>query len=131
MPRFFFRLLNAFTSFLSIIIAYCSQYVKSFFKKVQKIIPGEEAGDLLYSEEPEGRHAEDASKDGYLIIGNKPRSDFDTAYRVPLHYSYLYYYSTLRDGMQGQKIERKARFYGLVWNINKPTIDELSSEGIT
>lgn len=46
-------------------------------------------------------------------------------------YSYLYYYSTLRDGMQGQKIERKARFYGLVWNINKPTIDELSSEGIT
>lgn len=33
--------------------------------------------------------------------------------------------------MQGQKIERKARFYGLVWNINKPTIDELSSEGIT
>ena len=29
------------------------------------------------------------------------------------------------------KIERKARFYGLVWNINKPTIDELSSEGIT
>lgn len=34
-------------------------------------------------------------------------------------------------GMQGQKIERKARFYGLVWNINKPTIDELSSEGIT
>lgn len=27
--------------------------------------------------------------------------------------------------------ERKARFYGLVWNINKPTIDELSSEGIT
>lgn len=31
--------------------------------------------------------------------------------------------------MQGQKIERKARFYGLVWNINKPTIDELSSEG--
>lgn len=45
-------------------------------------------------------------------------------------YSYLYY-STLRDGMQGQKIERKARFYGLVWNINKPTIDELSSEGIT
>ena len=46
-------------------------------------------------------------------------------------YSYLYHYSTLRDGMQGQKIERKARFYGLVWNINKPTIDELSSEGIT
>lgn len=46
-------------------------------------------------------------------------------------YSYLYYYSTLRDGMQGQKIERKVRFYGLVWNINKPTIDELSSEGIT
>ena len=46
-------------------------------------------------------------------------------------YSYLYYYSTHRDGMQGQKIERKARFYGLVWNINKPTIDELSSEGIT
>ena len=46
-------------------------------------------------------------------------------------YSYLYYYSTLRDGMQGQKIERKARFYGLVWNINKPTIGELSSEGIT
>ena len=44
---------------------------------------------------------------------------------------YNYYYSTLRDGMQGQKIERKARFYGLVWNINKPTIDELSSEGIT
>lgn len=33
--------------------------------------------------------------------------------------------------MQGQKIERKARFYGLVWNINKLTIDELSSEGIT
>ena len=33
--------------------------------------------------------------------------------------------------MQEQKIERKARFYGLVWNINKPTIDELSSEGIT
>ena len=33
--------------------------------------------------------------------------------------------------MQGQKIERKARFYGLVWNINKPTIDELSSEGTT
>lgn len=33
--------------------------------------------------------------------------------------------------LQGQKIERKARFYGLVWNINKPTIDELSSEGIT
>lgn len=32
--------------------------------------------------------------------------------------------------MQGQKIERKARFYGLVWNINKPTIDE-PSEGIT
>lgn len=27
-------------------------------------------------------------------------------------YSYLYYYSTLRDGMQGQKIERQARFYG-------------------
>lgn len=27
--------------------------------------------------------------------------------------------------------KRKARFYGLVWNINKPTIDELSSEGIT
>lgn len=40
-------------------------------------------------------------------------------------------YSTLRGGMQGQKIERKARFYGLVWNINKPTIDELSSEGVT
>lgn len=40
-------------------------------------------------------------------------------------------YSTLRDGMQGQKIERKARFYGLVWNINKPTIGELSSEGVT
>lgn len=36
--------------------------------------------------------------------------------------------------MQGQKIERierKARFYGLVWNINKPTIGELSSEGVT
>lgn len=46
-------------------------------------------------------------------------------------YSYLYYYSTLRGSTQGQKIERKARFYGLVWNINKPTIDELSSEGIT
>ena len=28
---------------------------------------------------------EDASKDGYLIIWYKPRSDFDTAYRVPLH----------------------------------------------
>lgn len=27
--------------------------------------------------------------------------------------------------------ERKARFYGLVWNINKPTIGELSSEGVT
>lgn len=27
--------------------------------------------------------------------------------------------------------KREARFYGLVWNINKPTIDELSSEGIT
>lgn len=80
LPRFFFRLLNAFTSFLSIIIAYCSQYVKSFFTKVQKIIPGEEAGDLLYSEEPEGGYAEDAGKDGYLVIGNKPRSDFDTAY---------------------------------------------------
>lgn len=26
--------------------------------------------------------------------------------------------------MQGQKIERKARFYGLVWNINKPTIPQ-------
>ena len=62
MPRFFFRLLNAFTSFLSIIIAYCSQYVKSFFKKVQKIIPGEEAGDLLYSEEPEGRHADERER---------------------------------------------------------------------
>lgn len=33
--------------------------------------------------------------------------------------------------MQGQKIERKARFYGLVWNINKPTIGELSSEDVT
>ena len=33
--------------------------------------------------------------------------------------------------MQGRKIKRNARFYGLVWNINKPTIDELSSEGIT
>lgn len=33
--------------------------------------------------------------------------------------------------MQGQKIERKERFYGLVWNINKPTIGEHSSEGIT
>jgi hypothetical protein len=33
--------------------------------------------------------------------------------------------------MQGQKIERKARFYGLVWNINKPTIGEFSSEGVT
>ena len=33
--------------------------------------------------------------------------------------------------MQGQKIERKARFYGLVWNINTPTIGELSSEGVT
>lgn len=32
---------------------------------------------------------------------------------------------------KGQKIERKARFYGLVWNINKPTIGELSSEGVT
>lgn len=32
---------------------------------------------------------------------------------------------------KGKKIERKARFYGLVWNINKPTIDELPSEGIT
>lgn len=32
---------------------------------------------------------------------------------------------------KGKKIERKARFYGLVWNINKPTIGELSSEGIT
>ena len=62
LPRFFFRLLNAFTSFLSIIIAYCSQYVKSFFKKVQKIIPGEEAGDLLYSEEPEGRHADERER---------------------------------------------------------------------
>lgn len=80
MPRFFFRLLNAFTSFLSIIIAYCSQYVKSFFKKVQKIIPGEEAGDLLYSEEPKGGHAEDAGKDGYLVIGNKPRPNFNTTY---------------------------------------------------
>lgn len=29
--------------------------------------------------------------------------------------------------MQGQKIERKARFYGLVWNINKPTIPAPSS----
>lgn len=40
-------------------------------EKVQKIIPGEEAGDLLYSEEPKGRHAEDAGKDGYLVIGTK------------------------------------------------------------
>ena len=87
MPRFFLvlRLLNVFTSFLSIIISYCSQYVKRFFKKVQKIIPGEGAGDLLYSEEPKGRHAEDAGKDGYLIIRNKPRPDLDTDYRVPLH----------------------------------------------
>lgn len=30
MPRFFFRLLNAFTSFLSIIISYCLQYVKRY-----------------------------------------------------------------------------------------------------
>lgn len=29
--------------------------------------------------------------------------------------------------MQGQKIERKARFYGLVWNINKPTIKSFSA----
>ena len=58
---------------------------------------------------------------GTVCKGKKKTSD----------YSYLYYYSTLRDGMQGQKIERKARFYGLVWNINKPTIDELSSEVIT
>lgn len=55
----------------------------------------------------------------------------DSSRKKTSDYSYLYYYSTLRDGMQGQKIERKARFYGLVWNINKPTIDELSSEGIT
>lgn len=51
--------------------------------------------------------------------------------RAITHTFIIYYYSTLRDGMQGQKIERQARFYGLVWNINKPTIDELSSEGIT
>ena len=30
-----------------------------------------------------------------------------------------------------QNVGGDSRFYGLVWNINKPTIDELSSEGIT
>lgn len=29
------------------------------------------------------------------------------------------------------KNRAQSAFYGLVWNINKPTIDELSSEGIT
>ena len=45
-------------------------------------------------------------------------------------YSYLYHYNTLRGGMQEQKIERTARFFGLVWNINKPTIETLSAEGV-
>ena len=44
--------------------------------------------------------------------------------------SYLYHYNTLRGGMQEQKIERTARFFGLVWNINKPTIEMLSAEGV-
>ena len=70
----------------SILLAVCQE----LFKKSAKIIPGEEAGDLLYSEEPKGGHVEDAGKDGYLVIGNKPRPDFDTAYRVPLHCYALY-----------------------------------------
>ena len=55
------------------------------FQKKCKNNPRHGAGDLLYSEEPKGGHAEDASKDGYLIIWYKPRPDFDTAYRVPFH----------------------------------------------
>lgn len=45
-------------------------------------------------------------------------------------YSYLYYYSTLRGSMQGQKHEREKRFNGLVWNINLTTIAEPPTEGI-
>ena len=33
--------------------------------------------------------------------------------------------------LSGTVCKGKTRFYGLVWNINKPTIDELSSEGVT
>ena len=32
---------------------------------------------------------------------------------------------------KNKKLSAQRVFFGLVWNINKPTIDELSSEGIT
>lgn len=59
--------------------------MSSVIQKKCKKYPRHGAGDLLYSEEAKGGHAENAGKDGYLVIGNKPRPDFDTAYRVPLH----------------------------------------------
>ena len=46
-------------------------------KKCKKYPRQRKAGDLLYSEEPKSGHAEDAGKDGYLVIGNKPRPDFE------------------------------------------------------
>lgn len=49
-------------------------------KKCKKYPRQRKAGDLLYSEEPKSGHAEDAGKDGYLVIWNKPRPNFNTTY---------------------------------------------------
>ena len=62
--------------YIIILLAVC----QALISKNAKIIPGVYAGDLLYSEEPQGGYAENAGKDRYLIIGNKSRPDFNATY---------------------------------------------------